>query len=169
MSVRDGNFVLLAISTSSKINRREKNCGRCGLTASFLCCYLNLPYTARREPMSVSSVSLPITRTEMSDPWPPLFHHAIYLSPAIAYSIAREPLARVVPGAHDPRFASVSLIRVSCVSSCVSRPCPGKPHFGLPRYFNELIVIGTLSRSHESFLWYVPLCRAGLPQNVPRR
>jgi len=58
---------LLATSISSKINRREENCGRqdCGLTTSFV---LLSKSTARREPTSFSSVSLPITRTEMPDP-----------------------------------------------------------------------------------------------------
>lgn len=87
----------------------------------------------------------------MPDPWPPLFLHAIYLSPAIAYSIAREPLARV----HSWLLSSCRGVR-ELVSHPrfvrVSRSCSGKPYFGLPRYFNELIVIETLSRSHESFL-----------------
>lgn len=94
-----------------------------------LCRYLNLR-TVRREPTSrLSSVSLPITRTEMPDSWPPLFLHAIYLSPAIAYSIAREPLARVIAVfanlCSHPRFVRI-LVRVS-------RSCPDKPYFGLPR------------------------------------
>lgn len=37
MNVRGSNFVLLVTSTSSKINRREKNCRRRGLTARVLC------------------------------------------------------------------------------------------------------------------------------------
>lgn len=150
------NFVLLV---TSKINRPKENCGRREIWQRVVCCYLNLS-TARRGPTSLSSVSLPITRSEMPDPWPPLFLRAIYLSPAIAYSIAREPLARSRScDSREPheRLAVCELVphpRFVRLSSCVSRSCPGKPYFGPWRYFNELIVIGTLSRSHESFLWY---------------
>jgi len=137
----------------------------CSLTTSSL---LLSKSTARPEPTSLSSVSLPITRTEMPDPWPPLFLYAIYLSPAIAYSIAREPLARV----SEVSSTALGVVIRELVSHprfihiLVSRSCPDKPYFGLRRYFNELIVIETLSRSHESFLWYgirIPLHR-GLPQ-----
>lgn len=167
MNVRDGNFVLLAISTSSKMNRREKNRGRCGLTTSFLCCYLNLRIPRVESPCR-SQVYLfrsHVPKCQTRD----LRYSttlSIYLLPSrTLLHVSRSPESFLVLTIL-PRFASLSLIRVSCMSSCVSRSCPGKPYFGLPRYFNELIVIGTLSRSHESFLWYVPPCREGLPQNV---
>lgn len=155
--------ILLTISTS-KINRREKNCGRCGLTKSFLSsCYLNLRIprveNPRRSQVYLFRSHVPKCQTRDLRYSTTL---SIYLLPSrTLLHVSRSPESFVLLTSRGSR---------ACLSSA-SHECPraslgqvaGKPYFGLPRYFYELIVIGTLSRSHESFLWYVPLCREGLP------